>query len=68
VSKSIWRVEWNLAGQGNTRTSTEFNSEDKAVGWAESISAHGATNVVVQELIVGRTIHFNSDKNLFTNK
>jgi len=62
--KSIWRVTWMLATTGICQ-STVYDKEDNAVGWAEGLLKGGARDVVVTELIVGRTIHFNSDKNLF---
>lgn len=57
MSKAIWRVEWNI-GRG-PRTSFELRSEEKAMEWAEGLLKGGATGIVLTELIVGRTIHFN---------
>ena len=66
MSKTLWRVTWNLEGPNGPPTSFEFPTEDKAIDWSEALVEHGAGNVVATELIVGRTLHFSSDKTLFT--
>lgn len=67
MTKILWRVEWNLARQ-DTRCSLEFTSEDKAMKWTDGLSKGGASEVVVTELIVGRTMRLDSDTNLFSEK
>lgn len=63
MSKTIWRVEWNIAG--GPRTSFELRSEEKALEWAEGLLEGGATGIVLTELIVGRTIHFSAPAPMF---
>jgi hypothetical protein len=65
MSKSFWRVEWDIDGGKGPRTSLEFGPEDKAMKWAEGLLKAGGKEIVVTEIIVGRTIHFNSDAPLF---
>lgn len=68
MSKSLWRVVWNLKGTQGPRETMEFSQEDMAIGWAEGLLKGGANSITATELIVGRTIRFDSDKTLFTEK
>lgn len=65
MSKTIWRVEWNIDGGKGPRTSLEFTNEAKAIKWAEGLLKAGGKGIVVTELIVGMIIHFNTDAPLF---
>jgi hypothetical protein len=65
MSKTIWRVEWDIDGGKGPRTSLELGNEKKATEWAEGLLKAGGKGIVVTELIVGRTIRFNTDAPLF---
>jgi hypothetical protein len=68
MSKSIWRVEWDIDKGKGPHTSIEFPSEITAMTWAEGIAKAGGRGIIVTELIVGRKIKFESEKNLFSEK
>lgn len=65
MSKTIWRVEWNIDSGKGPRTSLEFGKENKAMEWAEGLLKAGGKGIVLTELIVGRIIHFNAEAPLF---
>jgi len=65
MSESLWRVVWNLAGTTGPRQSQEFTQERNAVAWAKELLKGGANGILLTELIVGRTIRFNTDAPLF---
>jgi len=71
VSKSIWRIEWDIDGGKGPHTSLEFGQEEKAMSWAEGLLKAGGKGIVVTELIVGRTIKVQTSDptlDLFTQK
>jgi len=61
MSKSIWRVEWDIDGGKGPHTSTEFGRGDKAMEWAEGLLKGGANGIIVTELIVGKTTRIDAD-------
>jgi hypothetical protein len=65
MSKSIWRVEWNIDGGKGPRTSLELGQESKAIEWAEGLLKAGGKEIVATELIIGRIIHFKDERSLF---
>lgn len=60
MSKTIWRVEWDIDGGKGPHTSLEFGKEDKAITWAEGLLKAGGKGIVVTELIVGRVLRYNT--------
>lgn len=65
MSKTIWRVEWDIDHGKGPHTSLEFTEEEKAVSWAEGVLSAGGRGIVVTELIVGRALRFNAPPPLF---
>lgn len=61
MSKSIWRVYWDIDGGKGPRTSLEFSKEEKAMKWSEDLLGAGAQGIIVTELIVGRIIHLSKE-------
>lgn len=65
MSKSFWRVEWDIDGGKGPHTYVEYGKEEKAIEWADGILKAGGKGIIVTELIVGRTIIFNIEAPLF---